>query len=474
MPRTVDSRGVLQQFFTELQTQGITYCVLRNYDGLPDMDAVGTDVDIWVAPAAGRRFLLILFQSAELTGWRLVGFLPKLALSIDGAYIFAEGSGSEIMHFDIYTSLHWKGIPYLRESTIRKGIIRHEHGFQIPSPAIEATEIILKKVLYENRVPERYSKHLASILRCHQDACTFVVLEGIFGKGTISHLRELAAARQWSELGRRGRSLRRLLFTQQMAMHPVSTAISFLRHLSARVRERLRPQWGAFVVLIGPDGSGKTTAAQNLLQSVATKRLFGRRIYLYRRFPLFPELKLFVRWLRRSRDAGMPAPTENLEEVKPFGCLRCTMYVVYYGVEYMLGRLWLWWQFGKNRALVVSDRYFHEYLLQHQFRKSPRWLLALLMKLIAQPDALIYLRTDPETACLRKAERSVQELQRQSALFEQWASSTPNGYIVESTSEEQTLLDIQRIVVEVLTRKQREVVAHLLSTYHGGQNERRC
>ncbi|HPD07503.1 MAG TPA: hypothetical protein PLC08_06575 [Candidatus Bipolaricaulis sp.] len=463
----------LRRLFDELERQGVTYCVLRNYDGLPDTGAVGTDIDFWVAPAEGRRFLDTAFQIAQASGWKLVGFLPRIVMRVDGNYYLASNDAQEVINLDIYTSLHWKGIPYLTESVVAGTIREHERGFHIAGPEIEVCETLLRKLLSEGSVPLKYRERIVLFFHQHKDMC-IRILERPFGKRTITKLGRRVASGAWAEVERQRRELRWKLFLRSLARHPLSTLASFFSYVIARGGERLRPQWGAFVVLIGPDGAGKTTAAQNLLQTVSTKRLFSRRIYLYRRFPLFPELKVFVRWIRRRRTAEAPASTENLEEVKPFGRCRCMLYVVYYGVEYMLGRLWLWWQFGKNRALVVSDRYFHEYLLQRQFQKTPRWLLALFMRLIAQPDALIYLRTDPKTAYLRKGERSIQELQRQCALFEQWASSTPNGYIVESTSEEQTLLDIQRIVVEVLTRKQRKVVARLISTYHGGQHERRC
>lgn len=160
----------------------------------------------------------------------------------------------------------------------------------------------------------------------------------------------------------------------------------------------------------------------------------------------------------------MSAATEAPEEAKPFGRLRCVMYVLYYGVEYVLGRFWLWWQFGKHRALVVSDRYFHEYALQRQFERCPRWLLALLMKVIARPDALVYLRASPELMHARKGERTAEELRRQCALCEERVARAPNGYVVDSVSEDLALADLQRIVVEILAAKQASAVWRLYRT----------
>ena len=56
---------LLSALFDRLNKEKVTYCLLRNYEGLPEK--VQNDVDIWVKDGEQRKFQNILFDSAKST-----------------------------------------------------------------------------------------------------------------------------------------------------------------------------------------------------------------------------------------------------------------------------------------------------------------------------------------------------------------------------------------------------------------------
>jgi hypothetical protein len=217
----------------------------------------------------------------------------------------------------------------------------------------------------------------------------------------------------------------------------------------------LRPPGGFFLVLIGPDGAGKTTTGKGLLTTPLIQQLFQSSTYLYRRFPLFPELKAFLPpFLRRRLTSGSEAAADATEEgPPPVSTLRCIAYAAYYGLEYFLGRFWLWKQSRLANGIVVFDRYWHELLIQNQYRHCPRFMLRALERLAAKPDALVFLEVAPEVAHQRKREKPLSEIRRLHRLCEQLVAESPHGYSVPAVGLDPTLARLEQIILERLVER---------------------
>lgn len=210
-----------------------------------------------------------------------------------------------------------------------------------------------------------------------------------------------------------------------MASSPKDTALNdqsfsefFIRFISAILerhmqRKQSAPKRGVFCVLVGLDGSGKTTLARNLCElAMRDRRIAAVRYFHWRprtfhhvEFPL-PEFK------NQPRKPPQPAGLWNTV----LSALRLAKNAALVNLA--------WWihvrRMLRQGRLVLVDRYLYNYYLDPDSVKfsGPPGLLALAKKLFPRPDLVLTLSAPAEVLLARKQELSAAEIQRQAAVLD--------------------------------------------------------
>jgi energy-coupling factor transporter ATP-binding protein EcfA2 len=217
-------------------------------------------------------------------------------------------------------------------------------------------------------------------------------------------------------------------------------------YMRAYLFNRRRPS-GAFVVLVGPDGSGKTTVGE-ALKRAAKPQFFSARLYHFS-IATLPRLRAL---LGRGGagpdytkpDSGTNAPIQSRK--------RAWVYTVYYGLD-----LLIWSHLRLKRRLrlgqvLIFDRYLHDWMFQRSYRNVPRGVLRWLLARAVQPDLVVYLTGDAAAIHARKPELSVQELATQQAMIAKDLVPFWQGRGVPVLTLDTTSLSVERIVADIRRR----------------------
>jgi len=436
----------LCKLFARLNKEMITYCVLRNYKTLPE--AIGNDIDIWVKDGHRKRLYEIVKDLAKILDYTLE-YTPRLTLIGEGDYFLIKDSDKNIniIHLDCWTHIHWKGISFIDNLVLEKNMIWHKNLFPIPSPGIRASIMLLKDLLQQSKIKEKYK----DIIKEYSDADREMFLKSIlraFGKNTALAILSMSINGTWIELERKTNKIRFILFLRAIC-HPIKQAINWIYYLRAQFRRFFVNSRGIFLVFIGPDGSGKSTTFHNLKKS-EIKRLFQKIYYFHGHFAFMPELKRIVALFKSN--CSEYQSSENSRSSKPLGMLRSIIYPLYYGINYFLGHLFIWKEKARGN-LIVFDRYFYDYFIQYQYINCPRWILNTIAKIVPKPDVIIYLKNKPEVIFNRKNELNIEEIRRQGKICERLVRSFNNSYVIETSSINKVVEKVQRIIINKIKEK---------------------
>lgn len=426
------------------------YCVLRNHEKLPEW--VENDVDIW-CDNAHRNDLYAIVERLALTLNCILSYAPRLTLRGEGNYFLIKLNKEmvQVIHVDVWVYVHWKGICYVDESHVRRHLIYTDRGFYTLPYGIEASINLLKDLLHHGKVKEKYKSIIQEYSKEDPDNF-FESIRKPFGERVAKYILEMTNNCRWEILEKNSGKLRLILLLRSFLHLPTQIKRWFYYTLGYIRRFFTNPR-GLLIVFIGPDGAGKSTTANLLIQSEISK-LFQKKSYFHGHFNKLPELKKILGIFRcgKKEESNKHQNYDGVSQ-KPFGILRAMIYPIYYGIEYLLGHLYVWLEKIRGN-LIIFDRYYYDYLLQDFYSRCPRWLIYFISKIIPKPDLIIYLKNNAEAIYQRKPELSLPEIRRQLLVCDTMIQRFKNSIIVDTEkSPSEVIVEIQKIMIKRLAQR---------------------
>ena len=223
--------------------------------------------------------------------------------------------------------------------------------------------------------------------------------------------------------------LQGLLWRRYLVRHPFLFMRRWLLHL-VRVIGRLRRPTGYFVIIVGPDGSGKSTIAAALGEQL--ERAFRNVWRFHWRPHLLPRLS--------GHRAAPDARTDTPPEVSRYKGIVSLARFLYYWFDFVIG-YWsqVYWRTAQT-TLVIGERYYHDVIVNPQRYgfAVPAWLLRLASHCVPAPDLTVLLENRPEVIHERKPELSPDAITRQIGAFRRQLPFWGPSLIVATTADAET------------------------------------
>jgi hypothetical protein len=281
-----------------------------------------------------------------------------------------------------------------------------------PRPGVQAAYLAVKRLQKGDRSPREWAR-IGELAAADPD-CLREVLAKVLGERTAWLIRRscLEGAAPDLVTCRRVRSLRRIRRVRTPARAGRVLVLSV-----SRIVGRLRHPTGMSVLVVGPDGAGKSALAQSLIQ--VGQDLFRRQIHWHWRPQLLP------------RPATLLGREAEVDTSEPHGRpahrrLVSAALVGYYWLDSLLGGL-LWDRVVRVRSgLIVIERGWWDLLVDPaRYRiRGGAGLARELGRFLPKPDLVLILDAPSDALLRRKAELSAEELERQTAA---WKTALPRG-----------------------------------------------
>ena len=167
---------------------------------------------------------------------------------------------------------------------------------------------------------------------------------------------------------------------------------------------------GRFIVLLGPDGCGKSTVTAGLINSQSN--LFSGVWHFHWRPKLLPHLRRNKKQSDDTTSVSTPTPPPTTSKYRGLTSL---IRYLYYWLDFVLGYWLIIYPKKITSTLIIGERHFPDVLV-HPERYGfavPMPIMRITSMLVPNPDIIFLLTGEPEEIYARKQELTVETITEQ-------------------------------------------------------------
>ena len=427
--------------FRMLNERKVEYCVLRNYETLPESTG-SSDLDIYVPTEDRITFTDILREVCEETGAVLVSYkedemCPQYTLC----------SCSSGLQIDLHDgSANHRTCVYIGDELIRNNTFVTEKGIRALSPEVDGMMCFLKEMLNNKKCRLEYCEKASMAISGKSDE----EIEQILKAFSVSVRKRIVD------------TLRQKVFEESHIRNLGTEASSDLQTFGSRVLywygqikkvKRFIKPLGYTIAFLGTDGAGKSTIIDRVMPVL--EEAFHKGVtYEHMRPNYLPSLAVAMG--KRSKDAPKEV-CDNPHGGKTSGFFGSLMRISYYWLDYTFGYMM---KVLRDKSLKnhvwIFDRYYYDYIFDPERAciSLPGWVLKFYGLVAPEPDIVICLGADAEVIHDRKPELPVEEVKRQVKLLQEFSNKNKRAVWVDTgCSVEESVKSVMSALLEKMGKR---------------------
>lgn len=391
---------------------------------------VSSDIDLAFAEPPPEAIEPLLRQLEESGAVQLV---QRLHYEVPHGYYYVlrvAGEGNFFLHLDCLFDPLGINRYHLPTPLLLEGAGSTPFGRRV-SAQREALYLLMKRAI-KGRVSEQGLEALRQHFSAAQPAL-WAEVERWFGPSARALVAALLDVADSTQATPRLKALARAADQVSRTRHPWLAVRRAAASLARKLKRFWRPT-GLFVVILGPDGSGKSTVTGLVLGEM--ERAFRRTWRFHWRPGLLPKLKRGTDQPAVAHSGASSTQLQQPAQISKYRGLVSLARFLYYWLDFVLGYWLIIYPRKAQTTLVIGERYFADVLVhpaRYGFDVSPR-LMRLAARFVPSPDLLIVLGGDPEAIYARKPELPAALIEAQIRAYREEAEYWRWHEIVDTTT----------------------------------------
>ncbi|MGD0831018.1 MAG: hypothetical protein ABR907_08760 [Terracidiphilus sp.] len=434
-------RQFLSVLIPALEAEGLRPCVLRNYEGFPDIN-LGNDVDMLILPADLTRAVRALRSIERI---RITGYTERPYVANTYIEGIAPAPAARALQLDFLMSLNWKGLPYLTADSVLRSAVRRQAGdlsFLVPSPIHEAIISLLSSLLVGGWLKEKYFSQVQSTFATDKPA-VIAALSEPFGSKTATQLVDSILAGDRVMIVRCVRLLRISLASRSLLRKPFRGAAAIVRHFVSEFAIRFSPRTIESVCILSTDARSKAIIVAGLIPILHSA---SKEVVKHDHMSPLPNASI-IRNAAGSADLLLGTFSRSLLTMA--------------NIVLWIAKEWLFQFIGKrNLTLRFCESSGYDYLIDPKRIRNgvPAWFVQLAAKLLPSPDLWILLDTPSDE--LQSGSQSMAS--NETGRLEAYRSfvKTRESYIILDAGKpvEALMEDAYAAIIDVLAQRARSII----------------
>lgn len=363
------------------------YAVLRNFEGLPEHNK-SRDIDIIITKKSYKKIKNELVNLIDRSGWKIVTYLYSDRL-ITYVCAYQEGGNTEIVQWDFFVNTSVFGILLMDADEFL--VYKKFNGFLY---YVDVECQFLDKYLYNRVVGSQYpEKYRTTREKAEHSTIVEQKIRSLFGMKTVAQCDKI-----------NGKKLLWAAICWNLKCHPICFLGNLILFLWTFLGNYLRSNTGFSVGFTGPDGSGKTTVIDLLLERLAPVFRTAHKYYHFRP-ALFGNLGEVAHsaGLKKEVDRDYSRPHRGGET----GAFSSFVRLLYYSLDYIVGYFVKVKTVTRITRVVIFDRYYTDIICDSRRSRiylNYKFLYRFGKLFIPSLDYNILLTAETDTILSRKKE----------------------------------------------------------------------
>ena len=411
---------MIHSFLKYLKNKSIDYVITNGYEDLFSEASTENDVDILFRK---QDFLVIeelLKTFCNLNGFKIVQIYHQEVYA-KNVFLY-NPENQKILNLDIYGLFHRNHVVYFSEDEIFNNKTFYK-GINILAIHQEFFHYFLKKIT-KGDLEENVFLYLKMLLLKDEVNCT-KVLESHLVK-TDEKIKEAFLTDAIAAINQNKKAILSDLKKGKPGL------IYWIKD-KIRILKRILNPTGISIAFLGPDGSGKTTIINGLVNSNLP---FRQTNYFHLKPIENSDKKITV--------------TSDPHKFKPYNKLKSFVKLCYFFYQYNFGWLKNIIALKVRSSLIIFDRYYDDLIADNRrYRYGGGDFFAKFFRLLIKKPALYFiLVTDAKTIYERKQEVAFSELERQVEKYRSLADNKRYFEIDVSKTPDLIVKDVHSILMK--------------------------